>query len=409
MQPDIAQLRDKSKRITAILACVATVAACTQQGPTGLADGMGGQPHAIDEYFGRATLSTLRIGGVGGQDDSWTISILEVAPTRYDVSSGHFDHRSVSVAAVIRHGDTTVQFLGERNGRRLCLVDSELLLGNAGSLGALSLEGFTRRMSALNRGGGAAECRQTRLTLRGMRDVLFVLSPRCPVASAVESAAEPFGTMIEPKPVIRRVLREVWPDNHFLLLAMIGEPPGSHPVIGAGVAAVRTARRFEGGVPAHCPWPTKREFAIRIAEALEACGTTLEQAPEGELADVLNRASGLQLDAGAWRQMMVDCFGSLERTEAALCFLPEVEFTPFLVVSTTPGPVLFGAWWMPSDWTSACGAHRYRCITMPLPTEDDSRQVSLNIWRYPTDGGEPHHFDGGFEPMSGADLPTRSP
>ena len=403
-------MRDKLKRITAILACIATVASCAQQRPTGLADGMGGQPHAIDEYFGRVTSSTLRIGGAGGQDDSWTISILEVAPTRYDVSSGHFDDRSVSVAAVIRHGDTTVCFLGERNGNRLCLVDSELLLGNAELPGALSLEGFTRRMSALNRGGGAPQCRRATLALHGVGDVLIVLSPRCPVASAIESAAEPCGIMIDPEPVTRRVLREVWPAKHHLLLAMIGEPSGSRPVIGAGVAAARNhVRRFEGGVPAHCPYPTKREFAIRIAEALEACGTTLEQAPEGQLADALNRTSGLRLDGGQWRQMMVDCFGSLERTEAALCFLPEVEFTPFLVVSTTPGPALFGAWWLPSDWASACGAHRYRCITMPVRTEGDSRPVSLNIWRYPTDGGGPNHFEGGFEPVSGADLLPRSP
>jgi hypothetical protein len=34
---------------------------------------------------------------------------------------------------------------------------------------------------------------------------------------------------------------------------------------------------------------------------------------------------------------MTDCFGSLERADAALCFLPEMEFTPFVVASTEAG------------------------------------------------------------------------
>jgi len=397
------------KATAAMLACIATVAGCAHQATTSLDHDTRSARQAIDEYFGRVTSSTLRIGGAVGQNDSWTISILEVVPTRYDLSSGHFDDRSVSVAAVIRHGQTTVHFLGERNGNRLCLVDSELLLGNADSSGALSLEGFKVRMGALNRGGGTGDCRRATLQLHGVGEVLFVLPMGCPVVSAIESAAGPCGTMIESEPVTCRVLREVWPANHHMLLTMIGEPSGSHPVIGAGVAAVRNpVRRFEGGVPAQCPWPTKREFAIRIADALEACGTTLDQAPEGELADALNRASGLRLDGGEWHRMLVDCFGSIERANAALCFLPEVEFTPFLVVSTTPGPALFGAWWLPSDWASACGAHRYRCITLPVPTEGDSRPFSLNIWRYPSNGGGPNHFEGGFEAVSGTDLPTRT-
>jgi hypothetical protein len=403
-------LKTSAQSIAVLLACIAVLAACACQATIGLDDGTGGEQHAIDEYFGRVTSSMLRIRGCGGQDDSWTLSILEVAPTRYDRSSGHFDDRCVSVAAVIRHGDSTAYLLGERNDGRLCLVDSELLLGNAESLGSLSLEGFETRMSALNRGSGTAECRRATLVLHGVGNVRFVLSPRCPVAPAIESAAEPCGIMIDPEPVARRVLHEVGPARHHVLLAMMGEPPGSQAVIGAGVAAVRNSvRRFEGGVPARCPWPTKREFAIRIADAMEDGSTTLDQALDGELADALNRASGLRLDGGDWRRMMEDCFGSLERTDAALCFLPEVELTPFLVVSTTHGPALFGTWWLPSDWASARGAHRYRCIALPVPAEGDSRPVALNIWRYPTDGAGPNRFEGGLEPMSGTDLPIRVP
>ena len=198
--------RNKLNPIAAILACIATVAACARQATTRVDHDTGGEQQAIDKYFGRATSSTLRIGGAEGQDDSWTISILEVAPTRYDVSSGHFDDRSVSVAAVIRRGDEIVHLLGERNGSRLCLVDSELLLGTAESL---SVEGFEGRMSALNRDGGTGECRRARLALRGVGEVLFVLSPRCQMVPTIETAAEPCGTMIEPAPVVQRLLQEV--------------------------------------------------------------------------------------------------------------------------------------------------------------------------------------------------------
>ncbi len=395
------------KRITAILAGIASMAACAPHRSAVHDDWTDDQTRAIDECFGRAKSSTLRIGGSEGKDDSWTISILEVAPTRYDVSSGHFDDRSVSAAAVIRSGDKIVHLFGERIGSLLCLVDSALLLGTAESL---SVEGFEGRMSALNRGGGAGECRRARLTLRGVGEVLFVLSPRCQMVPTIETAAEPCGTMVEPAPVVQRVLKEVGPGNHRMLLSMIEDPPGSYPAVHAGVAAIRPQlRRFEGDVPARCPWRTKRDFAIHIAEALEACGTTLDQAPEGELADALNRASGLRLDGGAWHRMMVDCFGSIERADAALCFLPEMEFTPFLVASTEPGPMLIGTWWLPIDWASACEPHRYRYVALPLPTDGDSRPIPLNIWRYPTDGGGPNHFEGGFQPMSGADLPRQTP
>jgi hypothetical protein len=383
------------KRITAILAGIASMTACAPHGSAVQDDRTDDQAHAFGECFGRAMSWRLRIGGTEGKNDSWTVSILEVAPTRYDVSSGHFDDRSVSAAAVIRRGDEIVHLLGERNGSRLCLVDSDLLLGTAASL---SVEGFEGRMSALNRGGGAGECRRARLALRGVGEVLFVLSPRCQMVPTIETAAEPCGTMLEPAPVVQRVLQEVGPGNHRMLLTMIEDRSGSHPAVHAGVAAIRPQlRRFEGDVPARCPWRTKRDFAIHIAEALEACGTTLPQAPEGELADSLNQASGLHLDGREWRRLMTDCFGSLERADAALCFLPEMEFTPFVVASTEPGPTLFGTWWLPIDWASACEVHRYRCVALPVPTDGDSRPISLNIWRYPTDRGGPRRFEGEFQ------------
>ena len=401
-------MRTNAKHIAVTLVGIVIMTACTLQGTTEHDHGTSGEPNAIEDFFGRATSSRLRIGGTEGQSDSWTISILEVVPTRYDASSGHFDDRSTSAAAMICYGDKTIHLLGERKDGRLCLVDSELLLGPVESPEALSFGGFEERMGTLNR-RGALECRRVGVALPEVGDVLLVLSPRCAVVSAIESATHPCSVMIEPMPVIRRVLHQVGPANHWVLLAMIDAPSGSHPVLGAGVAVARPhVRRFEGAAPARCPWPTKRGFAIHIAEALEACGTTLEQAPEDEMADALNRASGLRLDGSEWRQMMVDCFGSIDRADASLCFLPEVEFTPFLVVSTKPGTLIFGTWWLPSDWASACEAHRYRCVALSWPPEDDSRPVSLNIWRYPSDESAPNHFEGEFVPVSELQGPPRS-
>ena len=70
------------KRITAILAGIASMTACAPHGSAVQDDRTDDQAHAIDECFGRAMSWRLRIGGTEGKNDSWTISILEVAPTR---------------------------------------------------------------------------------------------------------------------------------------------------------------------------------------------------------------------------------------------------------------------------------------------------------------------------------------
>ncbi len=383
--------------------CAATsviAAGCGEHHVTDPSDGTVNVSTMVDDRFGDVRVWAHTTRSSHPATPLMNISIIEVIPSPYDQASDHFSEHMTSAAAMIGHGQRVVNLLGERRNGMLTLIDASLLIGSPESRQSLSLANVGNFIDELNNRAQSAPCQRVTLVLDGVGEVRLVLPLGDEIATVAMAASHSPLRAVVPPGVQNRVLREITTEDNggLLRLAMLDpmESQGGRSER-VGVAVMRaTSRRFEGSVAEGCPWPTKRQFALHIAHALQQCAEPLETVSPDQLAAALNQSSKVQLGASQWQRLIKGSFGSLAEADAALCFLPEAELTPFVVLPQPMGLMIVGAFWLPIQWDVECDVHRYRCYAIPWPPDIASCRTTVNIWRLPSDDSGPRHFHAPF-------------